>query len=98
MKANKLVTALLFLNVLTSSITVLAATAAEAKGETQKHNGDTSARVSMHTRDNSNVLWSADPEHGWIRTKEKHEPRDQSQTRADAKQIQKKQKNNRAKY
>ncbi len=98
MKANKLVTALLFLNVLTLSITASVATAAEAKGETHKHNGGTGARVSVHTRDNSNVLWSADPDHGWIRTKEKHEPRDQSQTRADAKQIQKKQKNNGAKY
>ena len=88
-------TALLFLTVLTS-ITTEAARAAEAKGETFKHNGENGMRVNMHRRDDSEVLWSADPKHGWVETKEKHLPPDHDKIQENTKQ--KKQKNHAAKH
>ena len=95
MKANRLVTALLFLNLM-ASMSTPTVIAAEAKGETYKHNGETGMRVNMHRHDNSEVLWSADPKHGWVQAKEKHEPRDHNKTQDHAKP--KKQKNHAAKH
>ena len=88
----------LCLNALNSGMTKSLATAAEGKGETPKRGGQTSARLSMNAIDNSNALWSADPERGWIRAEEKHELHDQSQSKAKSKQTREKQKGNGAKY
>jgi hypothetical protein len=95
MKANKLVTALFLLNLMANMATSRVI-ATEAKGETHKRNGETGMRVNMNTRDDSEVLWSADPKHGWVQTKEKHEPGNHNKTQENTKQ--KKQKNHAAKH
>jgi hypothetical protein len=59
--------------------------AAEAKGKAHKHNGESGMRVNMQTRDDSEVLWSADPKQGWVQTKEKHESRDYNKNQEHAK-------------
>ena len=91
MKANKPMTALLFLNLMTS-MTTGAVTAAEAKGEAFKHNGENGMRVNMHGRDDSEVLWTADPKQGWVPTKEKHQKKNQDHVK------QQKQNNHAAKH
>jgi len=84
-------TALLFLNLMTS-MTTGAVTAAEAKGEAFKHNGENGMRVNMHGRDDSEVLWTADPKQGWVPTKEKHQKKNQDHVK------QQKQNNHAAKH
>jgi len=82
---------LLLLNLM-MSMTTEAARAAEAQSEIFKHNGENGMRVNMHRRNDSEVLWSADPQHGWVQTKQKY----QNKTQDNAKQ--KKQKNHGAKH
>jgi hypothetical protein len=99
MKTNKYVTVFLFLNALSYGITNPSAAAAESKEEPSRQGtGQAAAHMSMKARDNTNAQWSADPERGWIRAGERHELRDQNESKAKATQNREKQKGSIAKY
>ena len=94
MKANRFMTAFLFLNVLTFSMTNSEATAGQGDGEMPKRGGQASQHLSIKALTNTNAQWSADPERGWVRADERH---NQAQDKAKPKQTDRKQTGNSAK-
>ena len=94
MKANRFLTAFLFLNVLTFSMSDSQAMAGQGKGETPKRGGQASEHMSVKALASTNAQWSADPERGWIQADERH---NQAQDKAKPKQTDRKQKGNSAK-
>ena len=91
MKANRIMTAILLLNVLTSGMTNSGATAGQEKGETREHGRQASEHMSVKALTNTSAQWSADPERGWVRADERP---NQGQEKAKPKQTDRKQKGN----
>jgi len=91
MKANRIMTAILLLNILTFGMTNSGATAGQEKEETREHGRQASEHMSVRALTNTNAQWSADPERGWVRADERH---NQAHHKAEPKQTDRKQKGN----
>lgn len=94
MKPNKYVAVFTLLNALTLCFTNISADAGQGKGASAQRGGQAGTNMSTKGQANTNAQWSADPERGWVRAKERHQLHEQSQSTTKTKQNRGKHKGN----
>ena len=76
MKPNKYIAVFSLLNALAFCLTH--ASANSAQGDKGSQRGQAKSHLSSNGIANTNSQWSADPERGWVRAKERHQRKEES--------------------
>ncbi len=76
MKRTPYIAALAVLNAMLLCFSGSFAEAGQARGGTAQRGGRAGSHMSSQGQENTNAQWSADPERGWVRAKERHDMRE----------------------
>lgn len=83
MKLKPYVTILAILNALLLCFSGSFAEAGQAKGGASHRGGRASSHMSSRGEENTNAQWSADPDRGWVRAKERHDMHEERRSGPD---------------
>lgn len=83
MKLKPYVTILAILNALLLCFSGSFAEAGQAKGGASHRAGRASSHMSSRGEENTNAQWSADPERGWVRAKERRDMHEERRSAPD---------------